>query len=110
MQKIELEKDPSLLLSRSNVPLRFQYIRGIYKGNQVLYIITDGSDKEYTKTISDKQGWNVELASTIADVPEDTIQKLFIFKNGITGKRIYTSKIIFFSNAYSFWFNCIRYN
>ena len=99
MQKIELEKDPSLLLSRANVPATIPMHKGIYEGNQVLYIITDGSDKEYTKTISDKQGWNVELASTIADVPEDTIQKLFVFKNGITGNGIHGFQNEVFSNT-----------
>ena len=27
------------------------------------YIITDGSDEEYTKTLSEKQEWNVELST-----------------------------------------------
>ena len=99
MQKIELEKDPSLLLSRANVPATIPMHKGIYEGNQVLYIITDGSDKEYAKTISDKQGWNVELASTIVDVPEDTIQKLFVFKNGITGNGIHGFQNEVFSNT-----------
>ena len=99
MQKIELEKDPSLLLSRANVPATIPMHKGIYEGNQILYIITDGSDKEYAKTISDKQGWNVELASTIVDVPEDTIQKLFVFKNGITGNGIHGFQNEVFSNT-----------
>ena len=88
MQKIELEKDP-LLLSRANVPATIPMHKGIYEGSQVLYIITDGSNEEYAKMISEKQGWNVELASPIANVPEDATQKLFVFKNGITGNGIY---------------------
>ena len=88
MQKIELEKDP-LLLSRANVPATIPMHKGIYEGSQVLYIITDGSNEEYATMISEKQGWNVELASAIADVPEDATQKLFVFKNGITGNGIY---------------------
>lgn len=66
MQKIELEKDP-LLLSRANVPATIPIHKGIYEGSQVLYIITDGSNEEYAKMISEKQGWNVELASPIAN-------------------------------------------
>ena len=90
MQKIELEKeDPSMLLSRTNVPATIPMHKGIYGGNQILYIITDGSDEDYTKILSEKQGWNVELAPAIANVPEDTLQKLFIFKNGIEGNGIY---------------------
>ena len=90
MQKIELEKeDPSLLLSRTNVPATIPMHKGIYGGNQILYIITDGSDEDYAKTLSEKQGWNVELAPAIANVPEDALQQLFIFKNGIKGDGIY---------------------
>jgi len=89
IQKIELEKEePSMLLSRTNVPATIPMHKGIYEGNQVLYIITDGSDEDYAKTLSEKQGWNVELATTIADIPDDALQKLFIFKNGIKGDGI----------------------
>jgi hypothetical protein len=90
MQKIELKKeDPSLLLSRTNVPATIPMHQGIYESNQVLYIITDGSDEDYAKTLTEKQGWNVELAPAIANVPNDVLQKIFIFKNGIKGDGIY---------------------
>ena len=90
MQKIEFEKeDPSLLLSRTNVPATIPMHKGIYGGDQILYIITDGSDEDYAKILSEKQGWNVELAPAIADIPDDTLQKLFIFKNGIKGDGIF---------------------
>ena len=90
IQKIEMEKEePSTLLSRTNVPATIPMHKGIYEGNQILYIITDGSDEDYAKTISEKQGWNVELATAIADVPDDALQKLFVFKNGIKGDGIY---------------------
>jgi len=89
MQKIELEQEISSLLSRTNVPATIPMHKGIYEGNQVLYIITDGSDENYTKIISEKQEWNVELASVLADVPKNALQKLFIFKNGVKGDGIY---------------------
>ena len=90
MQKIELEKEePSMLLSRANVPATIPMHKGIYGGQQVLYIITDGSDRNYAKTLSEKQGWNVELATSIADTPDEALQKIFIFKNGIKGDGIY---------------------
>lgn len=89
MQKIELKKEVSSLLSRTNVPATIPMHKGIYEGNQVLYIITDGSDEDYAKIISEKQEWNIELASVLADVPENTLQKLFIFKNGVKGDGIY---------------------
>ena len=90
MQKMELQKDePSILLSRTNVPATIPMHKGIYEGNQILYIITDGSDKDYAKIITEKQEWNVELSTAIADVPENILQKLFVFKNGIKGDGIH---------------------
>ncbi len=90
MQKIELEKEkPSMLLSRTNVPATIPMHQGIYEGNPVFYIITDGSDENYAKIITDKQEWKVELAPVIGTVPDKTLQKLFIFKNGVKGDGIY---------------------
>ena len=90
MQKIELEKEePSLLLSKTNVPAIIPMHKGIYESNQVLYIITDSSNEDYAKIISNKQEWKVEVAPLLANVPENTLQKLFIFKNGIKGDGIY---------------------
>ena len=90
MQKIELEKEESSsLLSRTNVPATIPMHKGIYGGSQVLYIITDGSDEDYAKTLTEKQGWNVELATSISKVPEEALEQLFIFKNGIKGDGIY---------------------
>ena len=90
MQKIELEKEESSsLLSRTNVPATIPMHKGIYEGSQVLYIITDGSDEDYTKILTEKQGWNVELATSISKVPEEALEQLFIFKNGIKGDGVY---------------------
>ncbi len=90
MQKIEIEEaKPSLLLSRANVPATIPMHRGVYEGDMVLYIITDSSDEDYGKTIAERQKWNVEFASPIRDIPEDILQRLFVFKNGIKGDGIY---------------------
>ncbi|MCV0393357.1 MAG: hypothetical protein K5790_08745 [Nitrosopumilus sp.] len=90
MQKIELEKEePSLMLSRTNVAATIPMHKGIYNGNQVLYIITDGSDENFTKLLSEQQGWKVELAPVLGTIPDNSLQKLFIFKNGIKGDGIY---------------------
>ena len=90
MQKIELEKkEPISLLSRTNIPVTIPMHEGIYEGNPVLYIITDASDEDYAKALSEKQGWRVEYSRAISDIPEDHLQKLFIFKNGVQGNGIY---------------------
>ena len=89
VQNIEPEKESSYLLSRTNIPATIPMHKGIHDGETVLYIITDGSDEEYAETLSEKQGWNVELAKAIGDVPDEALQKLFMFKNGIRGDGIY---------------------
>ena len=99
MQKIELEKDPLSLLSRANVPATIPMHKGIYEGDQIFYILTDGSDEEYTKILTEKQDWNVEFSPPIADIPEDALQNLFIFKNGIRGDGIYGFQAELFSST-----------
>ena len=99
MQRIELQKDPEWPLSRANVPATIPMHKGIYEGNELLYIITDSSDKDYAKLLSEKQHWNVELAPKISNVPEQHLQKLFIFKNGIRDDGIYGFQSEVFSNT-----------
>ncbi len=90
MQKIELEEqEPTHLLSRTNVPATIPMHEGIHEGGPVYYIITDGSDEGYSESLSEKQGWNVELAPPLAGVPEKALQKLYIFKNGVEGNGIH---------------------
>ena len=100
VQKFEFEKeDPSLLLSRANVPVTIPMHQGIYNGDEVFYIITDASDKDYTNIISKKQEWNIQLSKTIKDIPHSNIQKFFIFKNGIEGDGIFGFQNEIFSST-----------
>lgn len=88
MQKIEPEKNPSLLLSRANVPATIPMHEGLYDGNPIYYIITDSSNQDYAKMLTTKQGWKVEVAPSIKKPPENILQEIFIFKNGIKGNGI----------------------
>ena len=90
MQQIEFEKEePSLLLSKTNVPAIIPMHKGIFNSSSVFYIITDSSDQELAKVITEKQDWKVELAPPIANTPETTLQQIFVFTNGISGGGIY---------------------
>jgi hypothetical protein len=98
IQKIESEKKSSLLLSRANVPATIPMHEGLYDGNPIFYIITDSSQKGYAEMLTTKQGWKVEIAPSIKKTSENTLQKIFIFKNGVKGdginkyqKEIFTS-------------------
>ena len=99
-EKLEFEKeDPSLLLSRANVPVTIPMHKGIHNENEILYIITDASDKNYVNIISEKQKWNIQLSKSIKHIPENNFQKIFIFKNGIKGDGIFGFQNEIFSNT-----------
>ena len=90
MQKIELEKEePKSLLSRTHVPAQIPFHEALYDGNEVLYIITDSSDKEYAALLTENQNWAVQYAPGISNLSTNHDQKLFIFKNGLKGNGIY---------------------
>lgn len=90
VQEIETEKEePSVLLSRTNVPATIPMHSAIYEGNQVLYILTDSSDEEYAKIISEKQNWKVELAPILDQVPDEVTQTIYVFTNGEKGNGLY---------------------
>ncbi len=99
MQKIEVQKDPTLLLSRANVAATIPMHEGLYNGNSTFYIITDSSQQEYAEMITKKQGWKVETAPPIAQTPENTLQKIFVFKNGIRGDGLYGHQKEIFSST-----------
>jgi len=88
IQKIESEKNPSLLLSRTTVPATIPMHEGLYDGNSTYYIITDSSHQDYAKMLTLKQSWKVELAPALKKISENNLQKIFIFKNGIKGTGI----------------------
>ncbi|QUC64652.1 hypothetical protein NsoK4_09605 [Nitrosopumilus sp. K4] len=90
MQKIELKpEEPSLLLSRTNVPATIPMHKGLYNTEPVFYVITDSSDKEYAEKLSKLQEWKVETAPPLSKTPDEALQKIFVFKNGVQGDGIY---------------------
>ena len=90
LQKTEHQiEEPSFALSRTSIPVTIPMHKGVYESGQILYIITDGSDADYAKTLSEKQQWNVETSTVLADVPEDILGQMFVFTNGIRGDGIY---------------------
>ncbi len=99
MQNIQVEKEPSLMLSRANVAATIPMHEGLYKGNSVFYIITDSSRENYSKIINEKQGWIIQTSPLIEKMPEDVLQKIFIFKNGVRGDGIYGHQKEIFSST-----------
>ena len=99
-QKLEFQKeDPSLLLSRTNVPIEIPMHKGMHNGNEIFYIITDASDKDYVDIISEKQELNIQLSKSLKNIPENNLQKIFLFKNGIKGDGIFGFQTDIFSDT-----------
>ena len=99
-QQIEVEKEESSLeLSKTNIPVIIPMHKGIFNSNSTFYIITDSSDKDLAELITEKQGWKVELAPPLANTPEPSLQKIFVFTNGITGDGIYGFQSDVFSST-----------
>lgn len=90
MQKIETEKEePSLLLSRANVPAIIPMHLGSFDGESVYYIITDTNGQSHADLISEKQEWKVELAPLLSNTPKEALQTVYMFTDGVEGDGIH---------------------
>jgi len=90
MQKLETEKEePSLSLSRANVPATIPMHMGLFGGESVYYIITDTNDQNHADMISEKQEWKVELAQTLSNTPNEVLQTVYMFTDGVQGDGIH---------------------
>jgi len=99
-QKLEFQKEElSLSLSRANIPITIPMHKGIHNGNEILYIITDASDKDYANIISEKQEWDIQLSKSLENIPENNLQKIFLFKNGLKGNGIFGFQSEIFSDT-----------
>ena len=100
LQKLEVPKEePSFPLSKTSVPATIPMHKGIFNSSSVHYIITDASDQDFAKIVTEKQNWNVEIAPPLADAPEETVQQIFVFSNGISGDGIYGYQSEVFSST-----------
>jgi len=90
MQKLEMEKEePTLLLSRANIPVTIPMHPGLFENGTVHYIITDTNDQTHADLISEKQEWKVELAPPLSDTPNEVLQTVYTFKDGVQGDGIH---------------------
>ncbi|KKL78010.1 hypothetical protein LCGC14_2029130, partial [marine sediment metagenome] len=91
MQKIEAEKEaePTLLLSRANVPATIPLHIGTFDGEPVYYIITDSNDETHVDLITEQQEWKVELAPPLSNTPKEALQTVYMFTDGVDGDGIH---------------------
>lgn len=92
MQKIETEQkqvEPTILLSRTNVPAKIPMHMGTFDGKPVYYIITDTNNKSHAELITKQQGWKVELAPPLNNTPKTALQTVYMFTDGVKGDGVH---------------------
>jgi len=101
LQKLETEKaeEPALLLSRVNVPVTIPMHVGLFENESVYYIITDINNQTQADLISEKQEWKVEHAPILSDTPNDVLQTVYMFTDGVLGDGIHGFQQEIFSST-----------
>lgn len=92
----QIEPGNLLKLSRASVATDIPLHLGYYDGDSVYFIITDASDEKHAKIISEKQGWNVEVAPPLESTPKEALSTAYLFVNGVDGEGIhgYQSEVV----------------
>lgn len=92
----QIEPGNLLKLSRASVATDIPLHLGYYNGDSVYFIITDTSDEKHAKIISEKQGWNVEVAPPLESTPKEALSTAYLFVNGVDGEGIhgYQSEVV----------------
>ena len=83
------KEEPTLRLGLANVPATIPMHAAYHDSGQVMYIVTDASDADWAEKITEAQTWNVELAPPLADAPDDMLNTMYVFTNGIPGEGLY---------------------
>src|SRR5574341_1958876 len=91
--------EPSLKLSRANVPVEIPLHKAFFDEKPVYYIITDTNDKAHAKAISGKQKWKVEIAPPLSKTPKESLGDVYMFLNGMEGNGTYGFQDEVFSNT-----------
>ena len=76
---------PPLRLARASVAVDIPLHMGYHNGQDVHYIITDSSDPAHAEMITQRQGWQVELAPFLKSAAGDALSKTYTFANGVNG-------------------------
>jgi hypothetical protein len=61
-------------------------VRGLYEGDEVLFIHTEASDADVTAMLTEMMGGpEVVLVTALADAPPSLLAQVYVFTNGIPG-------------------------
>jgi hypothetical protein len=61
-------------------------VRGLYKGQGVVFIHTEASDPQVAATLTRMMGAKVFTVPSLAKVPKDLLASVYVFTNGIKGE------------------------
>ncbi len=78
-----------LTLGRASVPAVMPMHMGYYDGEPVYYIVTDSSEQTHADTVTEMQGWKVELAPPLAQTPDSALSPVYFFTNGVEGDGVH---------------------
>ena len=95
----EVVVETSLKLSRANVPVDIPMSVGFYNGEQVYFITTDSSDADHADLITEEDGWKVEYAPLLANVPDSALSVSYFITNGPKSDMYPTGEYTIFSNT-----------
>lgn len=73
-------------LTRANVPVTIPLSQGFFEGGEVLYIVTEASDKGLADDLTKSTGFRVTFSPALAKTPKEALADIFVFTNGIQGK------------------------
>jgi len=86
MQKVtQIISENTLKISRAEISVKIPMHKALYNGDPVYYIITDSSNSNDASQISNNQGWKVQPAPLLAQGPQEMLNKIYVFTNGISG-------------------------
>jgi hypothetical protein len=64
---------------------QFHLSKGYVDGKTALFLATDSSDNNTSKSISDSVGYKVNYAPVLAEIPKEYVQQGYDFVNGVKG-------------------------
>lgn len=60
-------------------------VRGLYDGEEVLFLHTETSDERVANLLTEMMGPEVIVVSSLAQIPQELLGNVYVFTNGIAG-------------------------
>lgn len=67
-------------------PVGVPPLTGYMEGKEIRFVITESSDRQVAERMTKRMGSGVLYVRSLAKIPEDSVGKVYVFKNGVIGK------------------------